>query len=813
MLKNKLAIVVASAILVLASCDVSSIPSSSLSSSSQPTSSVAPSSSSSVSSSSSSTAVTSSSSVSSSVSSSSVSSSQTQPLIPVLATIKGSYANLIVSTFVKSGTNRIYIVRLTNPAVAPNPPVSVTKLVITNASTILFEKDLTPANSSSPSFTGAVLFDDNTLLMNYFLFSTTVRSISAFNLTTRVETPLGNGRITTIPDANVNRPLLKDRTFVLVGSFGNNHGIFRLNNDLTTTLLQAIPQAFVNNFYIQSTPNYTFPFLYGYSDDGVSGMTYVAPTKSYYAVLKTSDFSIVMDGEKSRQSPNLGTELSVNFFTNAISIRKMVVTADPVNANNQIYTNSMHVYNLSGVEKINQAIDLDFVAFSTNPVVPSTQMNFDTLFFPAAITGITLGNRNSSSSFDFFIYDATLTQTRTFTVTNTERNLIRVDRLGNVYVLTTSNPSTFTVYGINGTDYPYTRDAKNVSLNFNISNFSSYFYNLPITRNPIPFLLEPLNDGSINVIHFINNQYRVLNASGFGNFSQIYSVSTKLFDDNIQYVALSGNSNDVSPQSYRSLIINLSASTVISVSRTYATNLRSQDSSLYSNGYIVDIVVNRNYDTNVTETAGIELINVATGAYNYIALPTPINGFNYIRDFTLNNNGSFVINLYGNVNSSVTGTTTDLTTVTVTSPSTSSQAGGSYMGRFENILNDLDFVFVDAYIPPSGSTPPSSTTDFYVGTNFDGNVSSLTKVTGPNIPTGGTNFQIITMNETGTANDRLFLYFSSTNTLVELTKPNFPVTKGYFTQTGFTLIDDNFNEIDDFIASSNISFISPFGGF
>jgi hypothetical protein len=69
------------------------------------------------------------------------------------------------------------------------------------------------------------------------------------------------------------------------------------------------------------------------------------------------------------------------------------------------------------------------------------------------------------------------------------------------------------------------------------------------------------------------------------------------------------------------------------------------------------------------------------------------------------------------------------------------------------------------------------------------------------------------MNETGTANDRLFLYFSSTNTLVELTKPNFPVTKGYFTPTGFTLIDENFNEIDDFIASSNISFTSPFGGF
>jgi hypothetical protein len=741
-----------------------------------------------------------------------VSSSQTQPLIPVLATIKGSYANLVVSTFVKSGTNRIYIVRLTNPAVAPNPPVSVTKLVITNASTILFEKDLTPANSSTPSFTGAILFDDNTLLMNYFLSSTTVRSISAFNLTTRVETPLGNGRITTIQDANVNRPLLKDRTYVLVGSFGNSHGIFKLNNDLTTTLLQAIPQAFVNNFFIQSTPNYAFPFLYGSSDDGVSGMTYVAPTKSYYAVLRTSDFSIVMDGEKSRQSPNLGTELSVNFFTNAISIWKMVVTADPNNANNQIYTNSMHVYNMSGVEKINQAIDLDFVAFSTNPVVTSTQMNFNTLFFPGAITGITLGNRNSSSSFDFFIYDATLTQTRTFTVTNTERDLIRVDRLGNVYVLTTSNPSTFTVYGINGTDYPYTRDAKNVSLNFNISNFSSYFYNLPITRNPIPFLLEPLNDGSINVIHFINNQYRVLNASGFGNFSQIYSVSTKLFDDNIQYVTLSGNSDNSSPQIYRSLIINLSASTVISVSRTYATNLRSQDSSLYSNGYVVDIVVNRNYDTNVTETAGIDLINVATGVYTYIALPTPINGFNYIRDFTLNNNGSFVINLYGNVNSSVTGTTTDLTTVTVTSPSTFSQAGGSYIGRFDNILNDLDFVFVDTYIPPSGSTPPSSTTDFYVGTNFDGNVSSLTKVTGPNIPTRGTNFQIVTMNETGTANDRLFLYFSSTNTLVELTKPNFPVTQGYFTPTGFTIIDENFNEIDDFIASSNITFISPFGG-
>jgi hypothetical protein len=741
-----------------------------------------------------------------------VSSSQTQPLIPVLATIKGSYANLVVSTFVKSGTNRIYIVRLTNPAVAPSPPVSVTKLVITNASTILFEKDLTPANSSSPSFTGAVLFDDNTLLMNYFLSSTTVRSISAFNLTTRVETPLGNGRITTIPDANVNRPLLKDRTFVLVGSFGNNHGIFRLNNDLTTTLLQAIPQAFVNKFYFQSTPNYTFPFLYGYSDDGVSGMTYVAPTKSYYAVLRTSDFSIVMDGEKSLQSPNLGTELSVNFFTNAISIRKMVVTADPVNADNQIDANSMHVYNMSGVEKINQAIDLDFVAFSTNPVVPSTQMNFntlDSLFYPAAITGITLGNRNSSSSFDFFIYDATFTQTRTFTVINTERNFIRVDQLGNVYVLTTSNPSTFTVYGINGIDYPYTKDAKNVSLNFNISNLSSYFYNLPITRNPIPFLLEPLNDGSINVIHFINNQYRVLNASGFGNFSNIYGVSTKLFDDNIQYVTLSGNSDNSSPQIYRSLIINLTASTVNSVSRTYATNLRSKNSSLYSNGYVVDLVEYRTYDPNVTETAGIDLINVATGAYNYIALPTPINGFNYIRDFTLNNNGSFVINLFGNVNSSVTGTTTDLTTVTVTSPSTFSQASGSSMGRFDNILNDLDFVFVETY----GNTPSSSTTDFYVGTNFDGNVSSLTKVTGPNIPTRGTNFQIITMNETGTTNDRLFLYFSSTNTLVELTNPNFPVTKGYFTLTGFTLIDENFNEIDDFIASSNITFISPSGRF
>jgi hypothetical protein len=156
----------------------------------------------------------------------------------------------------------------------------------------------------------------------------------------------------------------------------------------------------------------------------------------------------------------------------------------------------------------------------------------------------------------------------------------------------------------------------------------------------------------------------------------------------------------------------------------------------------------------------------------------------------------------------VTGTTADLTTVTVTTSSSGGSSGSSYMGRFENILNDLDFVFVDTYIPPSGSTPPSSTIDFYVGTNFDGNVSSLTKVTGPNVPTRGTNFQIVTMNETGTANDRLFLYFFSTNTLVELTNPNFPVTKGYFTLTGFTLIDENFNEIDDFIASSNITFIN-----
>jgi hypothetical protein len=156
----------------------------------------------------------------------------------------------------------------------------------------------------------------------------------------------------------------------------------------------------------------------------------------------------------------------------------------------------------------------------------------------------------------------------------------------------------------------------------------------------------------------------------------------------------------------------------------------------------------------------------------------------------------------------VTGTTADLTTVTVTTSSSGGSSGSSYMRGFENILNDLDFVFVDTYIPPSGNTPSSSTTDFYVGTNFDGNVSSLTKVTGSNIPTRGTNFQIITMNETGTANDRLFLYFFSTNTLVELTNPNFPVTKGYFTLTGFTLIDENFNEIDDFIASSNITFIN-----
>ena len=814
MLKNKLAIVVASAILVLASCDVSSIPSSSLSSSSQPTSSIAPSSSSSVSSSSSSSAVTSSSSVSSSVSSSSVSSSQTQPLIPVLATIKGSYANLIVSTFVKSGTNRIYIVRLTNPAVAPNPPVSVTKLVITNASTILFEKDLTPANSSTPSFTGAILFDDNTLLLNYFLSSTRVYTVASFNLTTRVETIVGNVRINIVPDANFGRPLLKDKKFVLTGTIGSSHGIFRLNNDLTTTLIQAVPQAYIGNFYIRLSPNYNFPFIYGYGDNGSSGMNYVPPTKSYTILLKTTDFSMVMEGERDQQYPRIGTELNVNFFTNAISIRKTVAIPDPNNANNPINTNTIHVYNMEGVEKVNRVYTSDLIAFSTTANIYTMESSSNTLFFPAAITGLTIGlrNTNTNSSFEFFMYDAALTQTRTFTVTNTTMNLIRIDQLGNVYVLTNSaTPNTFTVYGMNGTDYPYTPNAKFVSFYFEAYNDFSNFYSLPISRAPNPLLLELLNDGSVNVIHFLNNQYRVLNAANFGDFSTIYNVSTSLFANNIQYVSVTGYSDSANALIFRSLIINFTANTLIAVTRTYSVNSNTQDNYTYSNGYVVDSVTNRQNST--TTTNGLEFINLATGAYTYAAFTTSIAGYVYFRNFTLNNDGTFLLTYSGNSSGTITGTTSDLTTLTVTTSSGDSDGGGTYTGRFENILNDLDLVFTDTYTDGTPNTPPTNTRAYYVGTNYNGQLSSLTQVVGEGIPTSAGSFQIVSFDETGTANDKLFLYFSFSNTLVDLTQPGFPVLKGYFTTTGFTLIDENFNEIDDFIASSNITFINPFGGF
>jgi len=136
--------------------------------------------------------------------------------------------------------------------------------------------------------------------------------------------------------------------------------------------------------------------------------------------------------------------------------------------------------------------------------------------------------------------------------------------------------------------------------------------------------------------------------------------------------------------------------------------------------------------------------------------------------------------------------------------------GGAYFRVFENILNDLDFAFVETYTPGTQNTPPTFTRNYYVGTNYNGQVSSLTEVTGASIPTVASSFQIVAIDEAGTANDKLFLYFSSSNTLVDLTAAGFPAIKGYFTATGFTLIDSNLNEIDDYIASSNISFTNPF---
>jgi hypothetical protein len=717
----------------------------------------------------------------------------------------------VVNTFVKSETNRIYIVRLSNPAVAPNPPVSVTKLVITNASTILFEKDLTAANSSSPSFTGAILFDDNTLLMNYFVNSTSVRSLSTFNLTTRVETSIGDVRINIIPDANDIKPLLKDKNFVLTGTIGSNHGIFRLNTNLTTTLIQAIPEVFARNFYLQLSPNYNFPFVYGSSDDGSQGMNYVPSTKSYSVLLKTSDFSLVMEGERNRQSPNLGTELNVNFLNNAISIRKTVATADPNNANNPINTNTIYVYNLEGVEKVNQVFTNDLVVFSTNPSSYTMGNNFNTTFIPVAITGLTIGRmvNNSTSSFDFFIYNGALTQTRTFTVTNAEANFIRVDENGNVFVLTnTATPNTFTVYGVNGNNYPYTPDAKFNLFFFNTNTYDSYFYNFPVSRTRNPILLEFLNDQSVNVIHFLNNQYRVLNVTNFGDFTDVYNVSSKFFDNNIQYVTVWGFSNNSSHDLFRSLIVNFSANTVIPVTITHSTGNRgSQVNYYFSNGYVVDSVTNYQATTTVI---GLEFVNVTNGAYTYVAFSSPITGYVYLQNFTLNNDGTYVIGYSGSASGNITGTTSDFTTVTVTASSGGGMGGGTYIGRFENIINDLDFVFIDTYTPGTQNTPPTNTRAYYVGTNFTGELSSLTQVVGAGIPTFPGSFQVITINETGTANDKLFLYFSSSNVLVDLTQQGFPVLKGYFTPTGFTLIDSNFNEIDDYIASSNITITNPF---
>jgi hypothetical protein len=99
---------------------------------------------------------------------------------------------------------------------------------------------------------------------------------------------------------------------------------------------------------------------------------------------------------------------------------------------------------------------------------------------------------------------------------------------------------------------------------------------------------------------------------------------------------------------------------------------------------------------------------------------------------------------------------------------------------------------------------------FYVGTNFNGQVSSLTQVVGAGIPTSSAPFQIVIFDEPGTANDKLFLYFFFSNTLVDLTQEGFPVLKGYLTTTGFTLIDSNFNETDDYLTSTKITMINPF---
>jgi hypothetical protein len=89
--------------------------------------------------------------------------------------------------------------------------------------------------------------------------------------------------------------------------------------------------------------------------------------------------------------------------------------------------------------------------------------------------------------------------------------------------------------------------------------------------------------------------------------------------------------------------------------------------------------------------------------------------------------------------------------------------GGTYIGRFENILNDLDFVFTDTFIPGTQNTPPTNARAYYVGTNFTGELSSLTQVVGSGIPTSPGSFQVVTI-----------------------------------------------NEIDDYIASSNITIINPF---
>jgi hypothetical protein len=733
-----------------------------------------------------------------------------QPVISLLAGIKGSYTNLVVNAFVKSGTNRIYVVSLSDPAVGSTPASGETKIVITSNTAVLFEKQLSTRPSTNPNFTNAVLFDENHLLISYYAQATATTSQSVFNLNTHIESGIGDFRVSIIPDNKVDQPLLKNKTFVLVGSKGSNHGIFKLNDDLTTTFLTPIPEAFVKNTEFQTTQNYNYPLISIYSDNTVRGDVFTPRTKILNLVLKTADFSIVYSGEKTTNQPSLGTEYSLNFFTNAISIRETIDVVNPNNAFNSIRTETLFVYDLDGNLKVNQPFDSNYTSFAGDFRFLSGFINYSLMFTPIPITGLTIGRRvGSTNEIEFFMYDATLTEIRTFKMIPMNLTQVKVDSSGNVQaIVSATGISNFIVYTPNGTDFTYSKDAKSLSLRYDIYSTESSHQNLPVTRSRVPLLIETLNDNTINVIRFSNGQFRVFNAPiALGTGSLQGTNYQMLSNDEIIYMTISVYTNLNEISKYHSVIINQQTDTVLVADQVFPKEtLRPNSNVLYSNGYIVDSVLDSvNYESS---TVGLIFVNISTASYHYVAFSTPFSSYMYPEEFSRNNDGTFTLGYSGSggISGTITGTTANLATVTVTPSS-----GGMsffYTGVFENILNTIDFAFRYEFVQPTETTPPSTISSYYVGTDYNGSIKSLTQVTGSLIPTSPMTSQLVVFNPTGTDNDRLFLYFPFMNLLVDLLSPTYATLNGYFTQTGFTLIDANFNEIDDYIPLPGFTSIS-----